>query len=247
MRLSAIAPNWARRTARRVMRSLRSETGQDCKRSWAQCGEDLIAAFALGSLGIRAPSYLDIGAHHPTYLNNTYAFYLAGARGVNVEADPALIPAFKRHRPGDLTLNIGIGPQSGTMDFYVMSVPSLNSFSRVDAERYSSQQGVAIERVIALPVRRFDEVVDRYLGGAPDFLSLDVEGWDLAILQSIDFDRYRPHVLCVETLTYSTKRQGRHIGEIDELLTGRGYLKYADTHINTLYVSEASWRSASRP
>jgi FkbM family methyltransferase len=246
MRLADIVPDWARQMGRRMLRSVRSAAGRDCKRSWAQCGEDLIAAFALGSLGIRIPSYLDIGAHHPTYLNNTYAFYLAGARGVNVEADPTLIEAFKRQRPADLTLNMGIGPQSGTMDFYVMSVPSLNTFSGADAERYASHEGVKIERVIPLQVRRFDEVVDRYLGSSPDFVSLDVEGWDLPILQSIDFDRYRPHVLCVETLTYSTTGQGRHIREIDELLIGRGYLKYADTHINTLYVSEASWRRASK-
>ena len=247
MRLAELVPGWAMHIGRRALRSLRSAAGQDCRRSWAQCGEDLIAAFALGSLGIRAPSYLDIGAHHPTYLNNTYAFYLAGARGVNVEADPTLIAAFRKQRPGDVTLNIGIGPQPGTMDLYVMSVPSLNTFSAAEAQRYASRHGVKIERVIPVEVKRFDEVVDRHLGKAPDFVSLDVEGWDLPILRSIDFDRYRPHLLCVETITYSTTGQGQHVEEIDELLTGSGYLKYADTHINTLYVSEASWRRASNP
>ncbi len=73
-------------------------------------------------------------------------------------------------------------------------------------------------------------------------MSLDVEGLDLPILRSIDLARHRPLVFCVETLSYSESGQGQRIEEIDELMKGASYLRYADTHINTVYVDESRWR-----
>jgi hypothetical protein len=59
------------------------------KKSFSQSGEDLIIDFIFNALGISRPSYIDIGAHHPYYLNNTAIFYLRGARGINIEPDPS--------------------------------------------------------------------------------------------------------------------------------------------------------------
>jgi hypothetical protein len=35
------------------------------KKSYSQCGDDLILDFAFDILGIAKPTYLDIGAHDP--------------------------------------------------------------------------------------------------------------------------------------------------------------------------------------
>ena len=86
----------------------RSAAGSPSHRSYSQCGEDLILGFLVRSLGIERPSYIDIGAHDPTYLNNTKLLYQRGSRGINIEANPALIQRFKRQRPADINLNIGV-------------------------------------------------------------------------------------------------------------------------------------------
>ncbi|MDD1606885.1 MAG: FkbM family methyltransferase, partial [Methylococcaceae bacterium] len=75
----------------------------------------------------------------------------------------------------------------------------------------------------------------------PDFLSLDVEGLDLKILQSFNFVKWRPKVICVETITYSEKCDGKKIKDIEILLIEKGYFSYADTHINTIFVDKAIW------
>jgi FkbM family methyltransferase len=226
----------------KLRRKVTRSAGVHYKRSYSQCGEDLIAQYVFEAIGVAKPTYLDIGAHHPTFLNNTYIFYRGGARGVNVEADPALIGHFQRTRPRDVNLNYGIGPEEGSLELHVMSVPTLNTFSADQARRYCEEQGLRIVRKIAVPVQRFEQIVQRYFESAPEFVSLDAEGFDLPILRSIDFGKYRPLVMCVETLTYSKRGEGQKIEEISALMSTAGYMCYADTHINSIYVDEQRWR-----
>ena len=55
------------------------------KPSYSQQGESLIVESICACArdpGIQDPSYLDIGAADPTWINNTYLFYRKGCRGV---------------------------------------------------------------------------------------------------------------------------------------------------------------------
>src|SRR3954468_21715772 len=108
-----------------VAKRIRRSEPDYSKRSFSQCGEDLIVDHIFQQLKIEKPSYLDIGAYHPKRLSNTYLFYLKGSRGINVEPDPSLFEAFLNERQEDINLNIGIGPKSGTADFYIMNEPAL--------------------------------------------------------------------------------------------------------------------------
>ncbi len=214
--------------------------------SHAQCGEDLLIQYVFNSLGIRKIAYLDIGAHHPSYLSNTYYFYLKGHRGVCVEPDPALMQRFTSERPGDRLLNIGIGREEATADFYVMSRPTLNTFSKAEAERFASYGKQSIERVLPVRIRNINTVIAEEFGDAPNLISLDVEGMDLDILQSIDFERFAPDVLCVETLTYTEDQSERKITKIIEFMQSRGYFVYADTYVNSIFVRSAAWRERGK-
>lgn len=205
--------------------------------SFAQNGEDIIAWRILNSLGIRRPRYLDIGAHDPVRLSNTALFHLFGCRGVNVEPDPDLFRRFLRRRPHDLNLNVGIGPIAGEMAFFRMADPLLNTFSLDEAERMQREEGVSIVSQEPVRVERIDTILAQ-AGFTPDFLSIDAEGHDLAILQSWDFNVWRPAVICVETLTFSTRATGQKLPAMQRFLGEVGYRSKADTHINTLFVDE---------
>ena len=61
------------------------------KISYSQLGEDLIIEFVFNGIGINKINYLDIGAHHPIEINNTYLFYLKGSYGVLIEPDPYFV------------------------------------------------------------------------------------------------------------------------------------------------------------
>lgn len=226
----------------RLLDRLRPRPAAEGRRSYSQCGEDLIVRFVFDSLRIPAPSYLDIGAHHPYRLNNTYIFYAAGSRGVNIEPDPALLAGFTETRPRDANLNIGIGEHEGVLKFFVMSVNTLNTFSAEEAQALEQGGKVRIEQIREVQVRTVNSVLaEQFLQDAPDFVSIDVEGGDLQILRSFDFSRWRPKVFCVETITYSDRRDGRKIPEIAALLQDQGYFAFADTYVNTIFVDRQVW------
>lgn len=207
------------------------------KVSYSQCGEDLIVRYVFDFLKIPTPTYLDIGAHHPTFLSNTFLFYQQGSSGLNIEPDPKLFEPFPKQRSRDTNLNIGISDQEGDLPFYVMSAPTLNTFSEVDARAAVAQGRIKIEKIFPVKVRPINAVLQEFLPDVPlDFLSIDVEGLDFAILSSMDFNRWRPKVICAETITYSEANRGEKIPEIAGLLHKLGYEAYADTHINTIFV-----------
>jgi FkbM family methyltransferase len=226
-----------------LIRKFTSTQPEAYKISFSQCGEDLIVDFILTSC-LRVPevSYLDLGAYHPTEMSNTYLFYRRGSRGVCVEPDPAHSDAIRRGRPRDSCLNAGIGvAQAAEAEFYRMTSPTLNTFSKEDAARYESYGNQKIEEIVKIPLVTINAIMEEHFTTCPNFVSLDVEGLDFEILRSLDFSRFRPQVFCIETLTYTEDKSEKKIPEITELMRSRGYFAYADTYINTIYVEEKSW------
>ena len=221
---------------------LRYRLREGGRASYAQCGEDLIIQYVFNALGRERIAYLDIGAHHPSYLSNTYYFYLRGHRGVCVEPDASLMGAFRRDRGGDVLLNVGVAPEDGEADFFLLSTPTLNTFSREEAERFASYGKQRIERVERVRIRNINGLIAEHFAVRPDLLSIDVEGLDLPILESLDFDRHAPDVFCVETLSYTEDRSERKLTEIISLMEARGYFVYADTYVNSIFVRRSAWR-----
>jgi FkbM family methyltransferase len=217
---------------------------KEYKISYSQCGEDIIVDFILEScFRIGNPTYLDIGAYHPMVLSNTAFFYRKGSRGVCIEPDPMLHEKLMQERPGDVCLNVGIGVEMGEgMDFYIMSAKTLNTFSKMEAERFQSYGNNKIEKVIQVPMMPINDVVEKYFHSCPNFVSLDVESLDLEIIGTWDFSRYRPEVFCIETLTYTEDKSERKIHEIIEYMALNEYFVFADTFINTIFVDKLAWR-----
>ena len=226
---------------RRLKNYIRRKLGIHYQKSYSQCGEDLIVNYIFNALQVAHPSYLDIGAHHPSFLSNTYLFYRQGSQGVNIEADPWLYKKICKGRRRDTTLNVGMGVVRGTLKLNIFASRTLNTFSSEEAEKYVKQGHEQINSC-EIKVLTFSDIVDQYFQRTPDFISLDVEGMDIEILQSIDFGRYKPIVFCVETITYSRSGIGEKLPVIDEIFERNGYFKYADTYINSIYVRRDRWR-----
>jgi FkbM family methyltransferase len=208
--------------------------------SYSQSGEDLIVDFFLTwQLGIKNPTYMDIGAHHPYWLSNTYLFYKRGLTGVCIEPDPMLYNAIAKKRPKDININKGVGFNKviEVADFYIMSSRALNTFSKEEAERVSKLGLNKIEQVIQIELININDIFSKYYPDNDlDFLSLDVEGLDQKILESIDFEKYKPKVICVETIEFNESRIIKKQQAIVDFLISMGYFIYADTSINTIFV-----------
>ncbi len=213
-----------------------------CHKSFSQCGEDLIVKHVFDALGIMAPSYIDIGAHHPYKHSNTALFYVTGSRGVNVEPDPDLFARFLADRPGDINLNAGIAAEPGEFDFFVMKNRTLNTFSRDKALEYQNEQAQPIVFEKKIPVVTLKSLLQEHGSGEFwDLMSIDVEGFEMEILRSHNWNGPSPKVIICETISFSTTGHGIKDHTIIEFLLEKGYLLYADTNVNSIFVKKDIW------
>lgn len=215
--------------------------------SYSQSGEDRIIKYILDVIGVAKPTYLDIGAHHPVRINNTYLFYQNGCRGVCVEPNPRLFASLGGARSDDVCLNVGVGgTRQKSMPFYEMSSDTLSTFSEPEARRYVKEHGEKIVRIVDVEIVTPEDIIASHFQSPPDFVSLDVEGLELEILRAFDLTGERPAVFCVETITYATDGTGKKLTNVIEHLTEAGYMVYADTNINTILVDRNRWLRSSQ-
>lgn len=240
-----------KRMTRKILQILKSEIYGSVnyefdkyKKSFSQSGEDLIIKSAFWSLKIEKPTYLDIGAHHAHYLSNTALFYLEGCRGVLVEPDPELFKEMAILRVNDTCLNVGIGSgEEETADFYVITYRALNTFSKVEAENHSKYGINKIEKVLKISLMNVNKIIDNYFSSTPSLICIDTEGYDMAILKSFNFEKYRPQIFCIETITYEEDKTEKKITEIIDFMLAKNYMIYSDTYINTIFIDKSAWEN----
>ena len=212
------------------------------KKSFSQCGEDLIVSYIFNLRGILKPTYLDIGANDPFYLSNTALFYLNGCRGINIEANPALIEKFENLRTKDINLNIGIADMESALDFYVIDDPTLSSFSEEECRKFIATGKYHHINTLKIKVTTIQKILDEFNNGVfPDFLTLDAEGLDFEILETIDYINSAPKVICVEAADYSPIGAGKRRTELIDFLVSKGYYEYANTNLNAIMVKKDFW------
>jgi len=198
----------------------------------------MVVDFLFQGAGIKRPAYLEIGVYRPKHGSNTYKFYDKGARGVLVEVDYTLIEEIKNARPEDKILNIGVGPEEvKEADLFVFEEPSLNTLSKEEANYRVLNGSYKIKEVIKVELKSINKIIEENFQSYPDFLSLDIEGFDLEVLKTLDYRRFPIPVICAETCEYSVNHVKNKDWKIISFMESIGYFSYADTYINTIFVN----------
>lgn len=213
--------------------------------SFSQSGEDIIIEYLFRLRKISCPSFLDIGGYDPVYGNNTYKFYLKGAKGINIDADPSAIAKFILKRPNDKNLNVGVGNEKGTLPFYIMNEASLNTFSKTEYDSLLLT-GQTLKQILNIHVVPINEVFHKYFADEVcDLLSIDAEGVDFEIIQAMDFSKYAPKVICIESINYTPDGTGTKRDDLCSYIESKGYFEYANTNINSIFVNRDWWFNKS--
>jgi FkbM family methyltransferase len=231
-----------------IFRKLKNLIKKDkwIKTSYSQSGEDLILNYITKVININQPTYIDIGAFHPFNLNNTAIFYLKGCRGINIDPSDLSISLFNKFRRNDKNLRLAVGNESSESIYYVMNAPTLNTLSKKDMLKYK-EEGYRVIREDIVKVKSINEIISEYNDGIfPDILSLDAEGFDYDILNSIDFNKSKPKLICVETISFSVQGAGVKDQKLIDFVKSKGYMFYADTNINSIFVLEELWRNQKK-
>ncbi|MET0808175.1 MAG: FkbM family methyltransferase [Pseudoxanthomonas sp.] len=173
--------------------------------------------------------YIDIGANDPNHDSVTRAFYERGWRGINVEPVDVYYQALCRERPGDTNLQLVVGDTRGEVDFHVFPDSGLSTASDEVVAMYAAS-GIELE-TRRLPMRTLASLCEEYVSGEIHFLKIDVEGFEGAVLRGMDFSRWRPWLIVIET-PFDQQPEWK------DVIPAAGYRKVRFDGINTFYLAD---------
>lgn len=167
---------------------------------YAQEGEDMVLKRIFNNQ--LEGFYVDVGAHHPMRFSNTYNFYKTGWTGINIEPNPESFNLFEKYRQKDINVNCGVAKKSGTLKYHMFNESALNTFNDDILKSRLQTANCKHTNTVDIKVSPFAEILGKFMppNKKIDFLTIDVEGLDLEVLQSNDWIKFRPKWVLVEQL-----------------------------------------------
>lgn len=152
----------------------------------SQLGQDAwVVGATEGKSGLR---YLEIGAYDPYQWSNTAVLRDSfGWTGISVDPSEYCMSQFERAGLRDSFLNVAIGDQNGKGEMVGEGAFATAKYITHDLEK---RQQSTISFITPLDLVQ--------ISGSVDYLSLDIEGQELTIIQSWPFDICRPKFLTIE-------------------------------------------------
>ena len=191
----------------------------------SQLFQDAFAAFIVGDLFDK--TFLEFGATDGISLSNSYMLEKnLGWTGVLAEPSPQWHAKLKNNRPNTKILTDCIWKSSGEkLDFFVSDVGILSTlvdFKHNDLSSMPNNTEARIKDVTVVEVESIslnDDMEKNFNGDAPSYVSIDTEGSEYEILNSLDFEKYRPVVFTIEHNFTNIENK------IDELMISKGYVR----------------------
>ncbi|MFT0861693.1 FkbM family methyltransferase [Ancylobacter sp. G4_0304] len=183
-------------------------------------------------------TYIDLGAADPLYVSVTKHFYDAGWRGINIEPLPRFFRRLEAGRPEDINLQALVGDETGVATFYeIVDYPENSTMDKNVADMLAAQGHVVREQTVDIVTLR--DVCERHVGERQiDFLKIDVEGAELAVLKSADWTRFRPVLVVIEAVVVNGTEPTWQ--EWEYVLVENGYEKVWFDGLNNFYLRKES-------
>ena len=168
--------------------------------------------------------FVDVGANAPKDGSQTWGMESRGWNGVLVEPQPDLAEALRRERRAKVYAVACSTPQNAgtTLTLYLAGIQS-----SLKPDFYAA--GMQRAGTVDVPVMTLDQVLaDAAAPHRLDFVSIDVEGHDIEVLDGFDLAAWRPRLLLIEDVVQDLR--------LHRYLTRRGYRWFRRTGINSWYV-----------
>ena len=169
------------------------------KKQYSCFGEDLFIKdfFEKDNKGY----YVDVGSYHPFFWNNTYLLYKKNWNGINIDANPLSIELFDIARKEDYNFNLAVTNKKKNKIklFYRRKMNVLNTTDESFAKR-NFPNGYESKEIDCLSLNNILAKTN-FKNKIIDFLNVDVENTEIDVLESLDFNIYKPRLICVEIHT----------------------------------------------
>ena len=168
------------------------------KKSVAQQGEDLILDRILSRLlqiDLNDPGVVvDVGAYHPVDHSVTYLLYKRGWRGIAFDPSTTTRDSFKIWRPRDTFVCKAVGETDDVdVSFFVPKNASNQSLTNTKYPHKSDDY-----KEITVGQVNLNAELKRQNVSTIDVLNIDIEGAELEVLRTFDFEFFRPKVIAIE-------------------------------------------------
>jgi FkbM family methyltransferase len=199
--------------------------------SHAQFAEDRILAEIFGD---RAEGYcVEVGANDGLTGSASYLFEKKGWQCLLVEPIPTLVEEIRKHRSCKV-VNCAASSREGESTFFVAE--RVEAMSTLDLTPHRAewirQSGGAVKE-IAVRTATLDSLLTE--AGFPEiqFITIDVEGHELSVLEGFTLELYKPRIVIIEDNSVDGDPQvARHMSE-------RGYVHFRRTGVNEWYAHES--------
>jgi FkbM family methyltransferase len=178
--------------------------------------------------------YIDVGCNKPIKKSNTFPFYLKRWKGITIDANAELIKEHKRIRKNDISICAAVSNTAKEVVFYKSSTNLVSTISEKFYTRNKYRWKYTQEE--KLITRTLTSILDENLpqDTSIDFLSIDVEGVDLEVLQGMDFKKYRPKLIIIELHAFSIGDKEKY--PVYQLLTNNDYYLHAFATMNVYFI-----------
>ena len=171
----------------------------------SQFGEDkyILNLFEKDYMG----KFLDVGCFHPTRHNNTCRLYKSGWTGINIDLNPLSIDFFNFARPKDKNINIAISDRDNEQDLYFIDeLNTQNTLEKNQTIFLKNVHKVKDNEIVKKKIKtsKLEKILDENKFYEIDFMNLDIEGHELTVLKTIDFEKIKIKYLCVEMINHNS-------------------------------------------
>ena len=166
------------------------------KKSYSMLGEDLFIQkyFRNISKGV----YVDVGAYHPYFWSNTHLLFKNKWKGINIDINPVSIELFKYTRPNDSNINVAISNSNKKfIKYYTKNIINTMTTTNKYAAQTSYLKGYDVRKI---KCQKLNYIISKskFKNQKINFLNIDAEKSDLDVLKSLNFNKYKPDLICVE-------------------------------------------------
>ena len=166
------------------------------QKTYSQLGEDIavLAYFNNRPKGF----YVDVGCFHPHRYSNTRSLYELGWSGINIDISPRKLELFDFDRKRDVNILCGVGNAETTLTSYIFGNGSaLDTLDRETADRWAIDFKLPY-REVPVQSRPLTTVLKEQGVKKIDYLNIDVEGFEDAVLEGFDLSYFTPECISIE-------------------------------------------------
>ena len=193
----------------------------------SQFGEDkkIIKLFDKDKKGI----YVDVGCFHPIRQNNTYLMHRLGWSGINIDLNPLSIELFNIARPKDINICAAVSNKRGVRNlFFDHQLSSLNTISKNHTLFIKKIFGTRNLIKKKIKTTTLTNLLKRRKIKRVDFMNIDIEGHELEVLKTLNFNYFHIKVICIEILMNKNK--------IFKILKKNNYKLNFKSYVNYIFI-----------